>query len=184
MSSQTYFAEALDGFREARRLTYDFLNALNFERLVQLLPRPDLDTFGKHIQELGDTQESYALGIRNGTMDFSTIRTHIDQELVRSKDKLCEFLENCDAEFEDIVAAAGPDSTVGWPGNECISIEEQISRLTRHEIFHHGQFAAYAWLHGVEFPASWLETWVLPRHPGELYPENGASHTVANSNGI
>jgi len=52
--------------------------------------------------------------------------------------------------------------------------------MTRHEIFHHGQFAAYAWLNGIQFPASWVETWVLPSHPGELYPEKSAVSMAHN----
>ena len=172
MNSRGCLEESLEGFREARRLTYDFLEILTGDKLVAALPRPDLDTYGKHIQEMGDTQESYALGIRSGCMDFSSIRTHIDDALVRSKDNLRAFLENCDAQFEEIVAAAGPDARILWPGNERVSVAEQISRLTRHEIFHHGQFAAYAWLNNVRFPVSWVETWVLPARPGELYPDN------------
>jgi hypothetical protein len=181
MTSAQYVEEALNGFREARRLTYDMLAALSYEQLTKRLPRPELDTFGKHMQEMGDTQESYALGIKTGTMDFSTIRTRIDRSLVNSAQSLQEFLENMDAQLEEIVGAADPDATVTWPEDEVISIAEQLSRLARHEIFHHGQFAAYAWLHGIRFPKRWVETWVLPSHPGELYPEDRPGRLMADA---
>lgn len=171
MEPKIYRDEALSAFREARKLSYDFLAGLSRDQLTRTLPRPDLDTFGKHFQELGDTQESYALGIRNGTMDFSTIRTVFDYEMIRSADALREFLQTCDAHLERVVAAAPEDAEVLWPEDERISIPEQLSRLTRHEVFHHGQFAAYAYLHQIPFPQSWIDTWVLPERPGQLYPE-------------
>ena len=177
MKNSAYLDEALGGFREARKLTYDLLRSLSDRALVEHLPRPDLDTFGKHFQELGDTQESYALGIHSGTMDFSTIRSYIDTDLVTSQKGLLAFLQRHDARLEEIVSAVGPTAAVQWPGGEEVSVVEHLGRLTRHEIFHHGQFAAFIYLQNHSFPASWVETWVLPSRAGELYPMNDLTNS-------
>lgn len=174
VSTKTYYEEAICGFREARQLTYDLLAMLSDRQLVADLPRPDLDTFGKHFQELGDTQESYALGIQSGVMDFSTIRTYIDADLVSSKERIHAFLLSQDAKLEEILSAVSQKASVKWPGGEDVSLAEQLDRLTRHEIFHHGQFAAFIYLKKLRFPKSWVDTWVLPSRAGELYPEKVA----------
>jgi hypothetical protein len=178
METKTHLDEAVSGFREARQLTYDLLTSLNDQQLVKTLPRPDLDTFGKHFQELGDTQESYALGIHSGVMDFSTIRTYIAADLVSSQERLLSFLQGHDDRLQEILSATISDAVVVWPGGEQISVVEHLGRLTRHEVFHHGQLAAFVYLRHLRFPKSWIDTWVLPSHSGELYSleTSGRSH--------
>lgn len=175
MTTKNYCEEAISGFREARQLSFDLLASLTDEQLVEGLPRPDLDTFGKHFQELGDTQESYALGIESGLMDFSTIRTFIDISLVTSRRRIREFLAGHDARLAEILSATSPNALVQWPGGEKVSVVEHLGRLTRHEIFHHGQFAAFIYMKKLRFPKSWVDTWVLPSCSGELYPELAAT---------
>ncbi|HEX8091266.1 MAG TPA: hypothetical protein VF762_20590, partial [Blastocatellia bacterium] len=92
MMQPIYLDEVMEAFRDTRGMTFDLLDSLSSSQLAEALPRPDLDTFGKHFQELGDTQESYALAIVSGVMDFGTIRTEIDYELIGSKDLLRQFL--------------------------------------------------------------------------------------------
>jgi hypothetical protein len=178
MNANDYVLEAISGFQEARQLTYDLLSLLSDRELAESLPRPDLDTFGKHFQEMGDTQESYALGIHSGVMDFSTIRTYIVPELVSSRKRLRSFLEGHDARLQEILTTTEPDALIAWPEGERISVVEHLGRLIRHEIFHHGQLAAFVYLKNLRFPKSWVATWVLPSRPGELYP----SETTASPN--
>lgn len=168
MTQKDYLDEAIESFRETRQLTYDFLNALTDEQLTQKLPRPDLDTFGKHLQELGDTQESYALGIARGAMDFGTIRSMIDYTMVQSKELLQSFLRKKDEQLFDNLKDHRSEQVIRWDGEE-ISLVEHLSRLSRHELFHHGQFVTLAYQIGVPFPESWVNTWVLPSRSGELY---------------
>jgi uncharacterized damage-inducible protein DinB len=164
-----YFAEIAQAHRETRQMTFDLLDALTAEQLSAPLPRPDLDTFGKHFQELGDTQESYALAIDSGVIDFSTIRTEIDYELVASKARLRQFLEAKDREMEALLVGRSGDEMIRWEDDEAITLVEHLSRMIRHELFHQGQLAAYAYLLKIPFPNSWISAWVLPAKKGQLY---------------
>jgi hypothetical protein len=164
-----YFAEIVQAHRETRQMTFDLLEALSAAQLSAPLPRPDLDTFGKHFQELGDTQESYALAIDSGTIDFSTIRTEIDYDLVVSKERLRQFLEAKDQQIDALLAGRSGDEMIRWDDGEAITLVEHLSRMIRHELFHQGQFAAYAYLLKVPFPKTWVNTWVLPAKKGQLY---------------
>jgi hypothetical protein len=164
-----YLDELVQAHHDTRQMTFDLLEALTTAQLSAPLPRPDLDTFGKHFQELGDTQESYALAIDSGTIDFSTIRTEIDYELVVSKQGLRQFLEAKDRQMEALLAGRSGDESIRWEDDEMITLVEHLSRMIRHELFHQGQFAAYAYLLNVPFPKSWVDTWVLPSKKGQLY---------------
>ena len=168
--TQTIFLdEIVQAHRDTRQMTFDLLEALSAAQLSAPLPRPDLDTFGKHFQELGDTQESYALAIDSGAVDISTIRTEIDYEMVGSKERLRQYLEAKDRQMYDLLAYRSGDETVRWDDGEAITLVEHLSRMIRHELFHQGQFAAYAYLLKIPFPKSWVDTWVLPSKKGQLY---------------
>lgn len=169
MLTTTHLDEVVESIREARRLTFDLLEALTPAQLGAKLPRPDLDTFGKHFQELGDTQESYALAVTSGVMDFGTIPTRFDYELIGSRRRLREFLEERDRRLFRALEGKQGDEAIRWEGGEEVSLAEHLSRMVRHEVFHHGQFAVFAYHLGVGFPRSWAETWVLPAKGGELY---------------
>lgn len=164
-----YLDEIVQAHRDTRQMTFDLLEQISVQQLSAPLPRPDLDTFGKHFQELGDTQESYALAISAGEVDFSTIRTEIDYELVSSKQRLRQFLEAKDQQMYELLAGRSGDELVRWDDGEAITLVEHLSRMIRHELFHHGQFAAYVYLINVAFPKSWVDTWVLPSKKGQLY---------------
>lgn len=169
MDAARYLTEAMEAFEEARRMTYDLLAALPPEGLARKFSRPDLDTFGKHFQELGDTQACYSEAISRGEIDFASIRDRIDYDLVGSADRLEAFLRGKDAEMSAALGEARPDREIRWPGGETVSLVEHLSRMTRHETFHHGQFVIFAYEIGLRFPESWVETWALPSKPGGLY---------------
>lgn len=169
MLTTTHFEEVLGALRETRQLTFDMLEALTPEQLVAKLPRPDLDTFGKHFQELGDTQESYALAVVSGEIDFGSIPTQFDYKLIGSKQRLREFLEGHDRRLSEYLEGRDGDRLIKWEGGEQITLAEHLSRMVRHEVFHHGQFAIFAYHLHVRFPKSWADTWVLPTKVGELY---------------
>ncbi len=169
MTKIDHLSEAIKSFQDTRQMTYDLLDVLTPAQLVEKLPRPDLDTFGKHFQELGDTQEAYTLGIINGVMDFGVMPTRIDYELVASKERLKAFLQEKDRLLYQELKGRTADQVIEWEEGEKISLAEQLSRLVMHETFHHGQLASYAYLLGISFPKSWIATWVLPSRAGELY---------------
>ena len=50
----------LNGWQETRRLTLDWIDTLSLEQLNQELPRPGLNSFVKHIYEMGEVQKIYA----------------------------------------------------------------------------------------------------------------------------
>jgi hypothetical protein len=170
MTERELLDEAVEVFAEVRGLSYDFLAALSPARLTMQLPRPDLDTFGKHFQELGDVQDCYVTALRRGVMDFGVIRHSFDQALIRDKDSLASFLRSKDEAMGELLAGCDCGRRIAWAEGDSVSLVEFLSSLTRHEIFHHGQMVAFAYQAGVPLPASWTEQWALPTRAGELYP--------------
>lgn len=169
MSSGDLLAQAIEAVRETRQLSYDLLGALTAEQLAHRFRRPDLDTFGKHFQELGDTQACYGAAVRTGQIDFATIRNEFDHDLVASSARLRAFLEAGDESLRQALEGRSAEDVIVWPGGERVGLVEHLSRLSRHETFHQGQFAIFLYELGASFPESWVETWAMPVRSGDLY---------------
>ena len=73
MNSRKQMADLLADWRYIRSQSTDFIEALGDAGLQQKLPRPGLDTFAKHFQEMIDVQTAYITAVTTGEMDFSNI---------------------------------------------------------------------------------------------------------------
>jgi len=155
----------LRGWKETRRLTLDWIDTLSLEQLNQELPRPGLNSYTKHIYEMGEVQKMYmdTLTGEEPNMEKVTSLTFESEKVaVKTKEKLKQFLSECDEKFYMAV-----DKVKDW--EEKVSIFGVdvpkfgvIELLIRHESLHHGQFIAFGYIIGVQFPQSWIDAWALP----------------------
>ena len=160
------FAEALFYvWQETRRLTYDFVNTIPYDILIQKLPRPGLDTFAKHLREMALVQEAYIDVLEGKSLDFSKVEgiTFGKEDYVpASKDEIINLLKNADNRFLEVFRKVR-----NW--NEEVEIFGTklpkyiiLELMIRHETFHQGQFVIFCYILKVKPPQSWIEEWALP----------------------
>jgi len=155
----------LKGWRETRQLTIDWIDSLSVEELNQVLPRPGLNSYAKHIYEMGEVQEIYTAVLIGKEPDMTKVTslTFESGKLVaEKKDELKKFLNECDRNFYETL-----NKVKDW--QEKVSVFGVdvpkfgvIELLIRHETLHHGQFIAFGYILGIQFPQSWIDTWALP----------------------
>jgi uncharacterized damage-inducible protein DinB len=155
----------LNEWAEVRQLTLDWLDILSLEQLNQELPRPGLNSFAKHIYEMGEIQKIYTAILRgdNPNMEKVTNLTFKSEKvIVKTKKELKRFITTCDKDFYEVVK-----KIKNW--NEKVIIFgvevpkfNALELLIRHETLHHGQFIAFGYILGIKFPQSWIDTWALP----------------------
>ena len=162
MGGSVLLERALAAWGETRKHTYDLLDVLTDEQPLESFPRPLFNSFGKQLQELGVIQKAYANAIRTGHVDYSEMAFEFDNDMIISKTKLREFLEEMDTEFVDVVRGSDPYKEIDWglPSNPILL--EHVYWLLQHEVLHHGQLAAYCYLLNIDLPTSWIEAWAFP----------------------
>jgi len=160
----------IKGWKETRKLTYDFIEEVSLENLNRKLPRPGLDTFAKQIYEMALVQKDYAKVLQGCALDFSDVAgiTFGKEEYVaKNKEELIDLLKEGDKFFYDnIVNITDWRSEVDVFGDK-IPKYAILELLTRHETLHHGQFIAFAYLLKIELPKSWITAWALPPNEEE-----------------
>lgn len=157
------------GWRETRQLTLDWIDKLALDQLNQELPRPGLNSFAKHIYEMGEVQKIYTAALREEEPNLERVMglTFEAQEITAmTKEELINFLNACDEEFYETLKNIN-----NW-GKEVLIFGESFGEkrpkvallelLIRHESLHHGQFIAFGYMTGIEFPQSWIDAWALP----------------------
>lgn len=155
----------LDAWKETRQFTVDWVKELPLSQMNAELPRPGLNSFTKHIYEMGEVQKIYTAVLRGeeANLEKATNLTFESENIVaNTKDELLDFLNKCNKEFYNAVKAVeGWETTVPIFGEEKPKLA-LLELLTRHEAIHHGQFIAFGYVMGVKFPQSWIEAWALP----------------------
>ncbi len=155
----------LKGWRETRQLTLDWIDALPLKQLNQELPRPGLNSFTKHIYEMGEVQKIYTTVLRGEepSMEKVTGLTFESEGVIaKTKEELKQFLTACDESFDEVVSKVKNwEEKVSVFGVEVPKFGV-VELLIRHETLHHGQFIAFGYILGVQFPQSWIDAWALP----------------------
>lgn len=151
---------ALINWKETREQTLIFLDSLTVEHLTAKMPRPRLDTFGKHLQELGVIQNAYTNAIITGVMDYNVMKFSIDHQLVMDAKKLKNHLVKSEEQFEKALSkASDPDKIINWNLPRNPTLLEHIYWLNQHETLHHGQFIAFCHVLKAPLPSSWIQRW-------------------------
>jgi len=155
----------LKEWRETRQLTLDWIDTLTLEQLNQELPRPGLNSFAKHIYEMGEVQKLYAVVLRGEEPNMETITTltfESKKVIAKTKEGLKQFLSECDESFNEVVSRVKKwEEGVSVFGLEVPKFGV-VELLIRHETLHHGQFIAFGYIMNVQFPRSWIDAWALP----------------------
>ena len=148
-----------------KELIVDFLISLPSEYL-SYAPIKGAGTFGKQFRHILDIDKCYIESIETGVLDF--IRTDIDHTIENNKDELIRRLREEDRKLNGIIHSLNADQlrkkninclkVVKYLGEkkQFASIEQIISLMTEHKIFHEGELAIYFRSTGNNFPQSWI----------------------------
>lgn len=130
------------------------------ETLTRELPRPGLDTFGKHLAEMIAVEGAYVNALESGEVDLSTVPGVDDFEpfsgaefAVRSEELAAQRRALLD---EDRVA-----ETCNWEGYP-MSPASVIGIMIGHEAHHQGQMAAFMYTMEIDMPQTFASFWSLP----------------------
>lgn len=153
-------AHFLQGFGVNRQLTYDLLWQLTEDELQRQWPRPGLDTFSKHFQEMAAVQLAFISAMKTGVMDFSSVPDVSAFKQQNDKAKLKELLAFADKDLEDALGGE-VEALVKWDEIE-IPVEGHLVNLISHEVFHQGQMTLALYSLKLSIPESWRFNWALP----------------------
>jgi uncharacterized damage-inducible protein DinB len=162
----TLLENAIEAWMRHHRMTYSFLDQLSEEQLYAKLPRPGLDSFAKHYEEMADVQMCYAEALGAGRLDFSRLspdkpyqgkstRAELETAFKRADQAMLEGAWNCPS-----------DRVIDIFGNRC-SRGDLVQTLLHHELFHQGQFFIFAQILKFDVPKDWRDFWWIPQQ----YPE-------------
>jgi len=150
-------------WRFYRSHTLDFLEMLTEEKICYKLPRPGLDTFGKHFLEMAEVQKSYTKALETGKIDFS-VGNHEQPKIYKRKSKLRAHFEKMDHYMvRTLERIRDVSREIDWGlGKDNPNVLEHLHFLIQHEILHHGQLVAFAYLFSLPVPESIVNTWAFP----------------------
>lgn len=153
--------ELLTSFEANRKLTYDLIEELNPDDLHRPLPRPGLNTFAKHFDEMAAVQRAFVDGATCGEMNFENVPDVFAFEDA-DKEALQARLREADELMRRRLTETSARTTVTWDGAP-LSIEKHLASLIAHEVFHQGMLAMAMYALAVRIPASWIDSWALPQ---------------------
>jgi len=159
---QTILNNALGAWKRHHAMTYSLLEQLTEEQLYAPLPRPMLNNFAKHYEEMADVQRAYARAFHSGKLDFSMLSKEKPYEGTSTKAELKRLMEDADRQIFQGVEAAPPQRPIdifGTPGSRA----DLIQTLLHHELFHQGQFYIFANALQFDLPADWRDFWWIPK---------------------
>ncbi len=153
----------ISNWRFYRNHTLDFLKILTEEELGKKFPRPGLDTFGKHFLEMAEVQKSYVKALETGKIDFS-VGNYDQPEIYEKKSKLTAHFKKIGNYMDDVLKGVKNfERKIDWGlGEDNPNILEHLQFLIQHEILHHGQLIAFAYLFSLPIPESIVNTWAFP----------------------
>jgi len=151
------FAET---FAVNRKLTYDLLEQLTEDELRRSWPRPGLDTFAKHFQEMAAVQTAFVNALSSADMDFSNV-PGVFSFADEAKEALRKQLHDADALLATTLNGKQIAATVNWEGMH-LPVDQHFTNLISHEVFHQGMMTMVLYQFGLPIPASWITSWALP----------------------
>lgn len=150
----------LNEWKDIRSNTKELLKKLNIEELTTSLPRPELNTFMKHFEELIDVQSCYINAIRTKNMSFESmdecyLGTSSVEEILNKMDEL-------DKELETVVSESKFNIEIDW-FDDYKTVSSHLCALISHESFHLGQIIAFCYICKIQIPDQIVEDWALPQ---------------------
>ena len=131
--------QVVDDWRYLRNNTKAFINELTDEELNRKMPRPGIDTFMKHFEEMCDVEHAYLDACISGTMEFDCVKENDEYDGSSTK--------------ADILSV--------WDEDDVKTICSQLRNLCMHETLHIGQLIAFSYAMGISIPKYVVEGWAL-----------------------
>ncbi len=152
--------QVVDDWKFIRQNTLAFIETLSNEDLVRRLPRPGIDTFMKHFEEMCDVQKAYLDACVSGEMGFEEVKENDEYTGMTSKEEIVEKLSEQDNRIADIVKNYAT-SKIAWDEDDVKTLNSQLRNLCVHEALHIGQLIAFAYAMGIRIPEFVVESWSL-----------------------
>ena len=152
--------QLVDDWNFIRGNTIAFINSLSDDELVKTFPRPGLDTFLKHFQEVVDVQEAYLDACESGEMVFDKVKDNDEYDNNATRESILAKMKEQDSRVEQIIANCSA-KTVAWDEDDIKTVFAQIRTLCMHEALHVGQLVAFSYAIGVKIPDAVVEAWAL-----------------------
>ncbi|MBN2044625.1 MAG: DinB family protein [Anaerolineales bacterium] len=155
MDENVFLENAISAWMRHHQMTFSLLDQLTDEQLYTQLPRPGLNTFAKHFEEMAEVQQDYARAFHTHVLKFTEGSVY---KGLSTKVELKNGLEKADKAIQSGIAACPPDQPIdifGVAGGRA----DLIQTLLHHELFHHGQFSVFS--HELKFnlPKDWRDFW-------------------------
>jgi hypothetical protein len=151
---------ALADWAETRKNSKAFINALGEAGLKKSFPRPGLDTYGKHFEEMIDIQSAYVDAIETGVMNFDNTKENEEYTGKSFSSALLSSMESLDRRLVELAHKNG-EKLIEWDEDDKKTVVAQIRNLCIHEAMHIGQLVAFSYVTGVKIPESIMESWAL-----------------------
>lgn len=158
MDDKLFLENALTAWQRHHNMTYSILDQLTIEQLYFELPRPGLNMFAKHFEEMAGVQQDYASAFRTHSLKFTEGAQYNGTS---SRKALKSAFAAADKAIYDGLAACSPAQPIdifGVPGTRA----DLIQTLIHHEIFHHGQFSIFSYEMKFNLPKDWRDFWWIP----------------------
>lgn len=140
--------------------TISFIESLSDEQLKSAFPRPGLDSFLKHFQEMCDVQEAYLDACETGEMAFEKVKENDEYSNEATRENILKKMKLQDERVEALLIEK-PDAEIIWDENDTKTISAQIRNMCMHEALHVGQLIAFSYALGIKIPESVVEAWAL-----------------------
>lgn len=150
----------LSEWRDLRSNTKEILKTLKMDKLTFSLPRPELDTFIKHFEEMLDVQSCYINAINTKIMSFDSM--HDCYSGMSSVEEILNKMDDLDGKLEKNVAESRFNIEIDWFG-DYKTVASHLCALVSHESFHLGQIIAFCYVCKIQIPDQIIEDWALPQ---------------------
>lgn len=152
--------QVLSDWKYLRENTLAFINSMSDEQLKMKLPRPGLDTFMKHFEEMCDVEQAYLDACVSGSMNFDCVKENDDYRGESSKEQIIAKMREQDIRMDKIVQE-NVTGNIAWSGDDIKSLNSQLRNLCLHETLHIGQLIAFSYVIGIAIPEFVVEGWAL-----------------------
>lgn len=153
-------SQLLEDWLFIRKNTLEFLEALTEEELVKRMPRPGIDTFMKHFEEMCDVQRAYLDACITREMSFECVKENDEYEGTTSKKEMIRRMQEQDDRIEMIIENYST-TEIKWEDDDVKTLNSQLRNLCIHEALHLGQLIAFAYTMGINIPEYVVDGWAL-----------------------
>jgi hypothetical protein len=153
--------EVIAEWKFNQSVTIELIKGFNDKIIQKKLPRPGINTFCKHFQEMIGVQEAYIRGIETGKMDFSIMPADDKLDGKDTCKQLMKKIESIEKRFNRVVNTAKVKQKIQWSKDDSKALIAHITTLCTHEVLHQGQIVAFCYALNIPIPKYVVEMWSL-----------------------